>query len=98
MKEKIEKLIKELGEENIKLNTQLNDNPDMLWTYKSAKMNTISVNTTTIIKMKEIIMLNKNIKKEVGILTKDKDFTEFVKLVYTNRCRQNSEVVEKYLE
>ena len=55
MKEKIENLINELEDENIKLNKQLNEKPDMIWTYKSAKLNTIGVNTSTIHKLENII-------------------------------------------
>ena len=55
MKERIEFLIKELKEEILKLNQQLNDKPDMIWTYKSAKMNTISVHTSMIDKLGKII-------------------------------------------
>ena len=55
MKEKLEILIKELEDENDKLTQQLNNKPDMIWTYKSAKMNTRAVNLTMINKLKEII-------------------------------------------
>jgi hypothetical protein len=55
MKEKIEKLIEDLEEINTKFQSQLNENPNMLWTYKSAKMNEISVNKTIISKLQTII-------------------------------------------
>ena len=55
MKEEIEILINDLETENDKLTNQLNDKPDMIWTYKSAKMNTRAVNLTMINKLKEII-------------------------------------------
>jgi hypothetical protein len=55
MKEKIQELIKELEAENSKFSTQLAEKPDMIWTYKSAKMTTISVNKTTITKLDRII-------------------------------------------
>lgn len=55
MKEKLRDLIKELEETNSKFSTQLTEKPDMIWTYKSAKMNEISVNKTLIVKLNKII-------------------------------------------
>lgn len=55
MKEEIKLLIEELEAINTKFQGQLNAKPDMLWTYKSAKMNEISVNKTIIAKLHKII-------------------------------------------
>ena len=55
MKEEIKELIKDLEATNTKFQTQLNENPNMLWTYKSAKMNEISVNKTIIARLESII-------------------------------------------
>lgn len=55
MVEEIKSLINELSEINSKFNKQLSDNPNMLWTYKSAKMNEISVNTKIIKRLEKII-------------------------------------------
>jgi hypothetical protein len=55
MKEEIKELIKDLEAINTKFQNQLNEKPDMLWTYKSAKMNEISVNKTVIARLQKII-------------------------------------------
>lgn len=55
MKEEIKLLIEELEATNAKFQKQLNEKPDMIWTYKSAKMNEISVNKTIINKLHKII-------------------------------------------
>lgn len=59
MEEEIQLLIKELHDENDKLTKQLTDKPDMIWTYKSAKMSTKAVNTTVILKLKKILETEK---------------------------------------
>ena len=55
MEEKLKNLINELEVECIKLNKELQEKPDMIWTYKSAKMSTISVNKTIIVKLNNIL-------------------------------------------
>jgi len=55
MKEEIKQLIKDLEATNAKFQNQLNEKPDMIWTYKSAKMTEISVNKTIIARLEKII-------------------------------------------
>lgn len=55
MKEKLRDLIEELEATNAKFSEQIASKPDMIWTYKSAKLNEISVNKTLVVKLNKII-------------------------------------------